>query len=92
MDIAREPIPTGFGVILCRHVLFHNTNDAVRAILESAQSGGARWFVATTMRGIFDSLPSPPSVVRNPTSRCVHQAAVMETRRLTSRACAINRS
>ena len=67
-DLAREgsaAVPPGFEAVLCRHALFHNTNDAVAAILRAVNASGAKWFVATTLRPLDDALPSRDSGVVN---------------------------
>lgn len=38
-----------FDLIVCRHALFHNTNSAIRAILEAFNASGAAWLAATTL-------------------------------------------
>jgi hypothetical protein len=64
IDLVTDALPRGFDAILCRHALFHNTNAAVRDILTAVQRSGAQYFVATTLRPIDDSVPSPESLVR----------------------------
>jgi hypothetical protein len=63
-DLVNEAVPSAsggrpFDAVLCRHALFHNSNDAVRAIVANVARSGARFFVATTLRS--SSLPPPAS-------------------------------
>jgi len=65
LDLANAPAPRGFDAILCRHVLFHNTVEAVKEIIRSANASGAKWFIATTLRPIDEAFPSPLSKIVN---------------------------
>lgn len=52
-DMARDDVPLSFGpdMILCRHALFHNTNAAIRAIIERFNaSSTAKFLAATTLK------------------------------------------
>lgn len=52
-DMALDDVPLSFGpdMILCRHALFHNTNAAIRAIIERFNaSSTARFLAATTLK------------------------------------------
>lgn len=64
-DLVTDDIPRGFDAVLCRHALFHNTIDSVRDILETVQRSGAKYFLATTLRPLDDSIPSPDSEIVN---------------------------
>ena len=64
-DVARDGFPPGFDLVLCRHALFHNTNEAIAAVLRAAQASGARWFAATTLRPLDPARPSPASALVN---------------------------
>jgi hypothetical protein len=62
----------GYEAILCRHALFHNTVDAIKAILRAVSTSDAKWFLATTLRPIDDACPSPLSEVPRSRGGTVH--------------------
>lgn len=50
VDMVNGPLPHGYDLILCRHALFHNTNEAIHSILRQFSTSGAQWLAATTLR------------------------------------------